>query len=123
MSTGSNPSFPSSHSPSEARRWLINSPILTAWGLWRFVGPLSLEEARQWAAQGFESAIGHASTAEWLSQLLGHNVPTRRITISMNMGDEALVVRLLRRLPEGSVLTAHELRTVPYELGLLRRIE
>lgn len=104
------------------RRWVINSPVLTAWGTWRFEGPLKPEDARRWLQAGFESAIGHASTAQWLSSLLGLEIAAQRLTITMEPGDEALVVRLLQRLPEGVVLGEHELQAIPYEFGLLRRL-
>jgi hypothetical protein len=38
----------------------------------------------------------------------------------MHPGDEALVLRLLDRLPEGMVLDEKEIAAMPYELGWLR---
>ena len=104
------------------KRYLVNSPVLTAYGEFRFEGPLTLDTARAIAAQGTQSAIGHRGTALFLTRLLRVDVPTRRESVHMQPGDEALVLRLLQRLPEGSVLDAPALARLPHEFGLLTRL-
>lgn len=101
--------------------YLLNSPILTAYGQWQF-RPLSEAEAQQLAAQGFTSAIGHEASAQLLSQRLQQAVPTQRISIHMEAKDQAIILRLTTRLPEGKVLSHAELAALPCELGLLERI-
>ena len=40
----------------------------------------------------------------------------------MQPGDQALVFRLLERLPEGSVLDTEAVAATPHEFGLLTRL-
>lgn len=103
--------------------YLFNSPVLTSYGQWHYSGPLALEQARRLVASGTAcSAIGHAATARHLAQLLGCAVPCQRQRSQLLPGDQALVYRLLQRLPEGRVLTDDDLAKLPGEFGLLERL-
>lgn len=102
--------------------YLLNSPVLSDFGLWSYQGPLTQAEARTLAEEGFLSAIGHESTATLLSRILGRNVSVNRIPVALSPGDRALVFQLDRRLPEGRVLNESEILRSGYRLGLLERL-
>lgn len=102
--------------------YILNSPVLTSYGQWEFLGPISLEASRALISNGYVSAIGHASTAMLLSDILGVEVRHARQAISMSPGDEALVFRLHQRLEEYEIVPEEELKTKPFEFGKLRRL-
>ena len=81
------------------------------------VSPISLGEAKALLNEGFESAVGHESTAQLLSTLLGMEVPPRRVAIAMSPGDRAVIFQLRTRLEEGKVLSKEEVEAL-YQQGL-----
>lgn len=106
---------------------LLNTSILTAYGTYRYE-PLSLEQAkallRDYQRNGWpiQSAIGHQSTAELLSDLLEFHVPANRSEFKQAVNDVAMVFKLCRRISEGSILTREEIERTGYEFGLLTRL-
>ena len=102
--------------------YLLNTPILTNYGEWKFTGPVTIEQAKALLINGFESAIGHEASAQFLSQLLDVHIEMKRITVAMQAGDCALVLRIKSRLPEGKLLTQQEINETPSELGWLERV-
>ncbi len=103
--------------------YLLNSPVLTAFGTftYRKIDKQMAFEILRSHNFLFESAVGHESTAAFMSKLLGVHVPARRKTITMRVGDIAIVLHVKKRLKEGQVLKEEELLKTPHDLGLLIR--
>ena len=119
---------------------LLNTSIITAHGKYKYA-PLTLGNAKQLVrlscpnCQGggcpvcsgfgtidnFNSAVGHQSTAEILSELLGVNVPVNRQNYFQPPNSQALVFKLKTRAPEGQILSRAEIEKIGYEFGLLSR--
>jgi hypothetical protein len=114
---------------SEHRRLLLlNTAILTSYGKFRFKR-IKPDEARQlirdFVVEGKEivSAIGHASTAEILSELFEYSVQVQRVEVEQTPADVALVFRLKGRLSEGQGLTRSEIEQIGYEFGRLEKLD
>ena len=104
-------------------KFIMNTSILPNDGLFQ-MQTVDGETAKAWAAEGgWVSAVGHPGTAEVMSALLGAVIPPNRIQVAFEVGDEALVFKLDCRLPEGKVLSAEELRGLPFSWKLLKRVE
>ena len=77
---------------------------LSDWGTPVTFTLLTLDNAKEILANGFTSAIGHSDTATVVSDLLGMDVPTNRVSISLESDEDTLIIAQVMggRLPEGS---------------------
>ncbi len=104
---------------------LLNTAILTTYGAFHYA-PFSLEGARALLHEfsvSYASAIGHASTAEILTELLGVPVAVNRVEYAQGVGATALIFKLHGRPEEGKILNRQEIERIGYSLGLLQRID
>jgi len=103
---------------------LLNAAILTAYGTFDYKF-ITLVEARRTVREADEvkSAIGHAATAEIMTNLLDYKVEANRIEFFQTVADIALIFRLKKRIGEGQVLSAKEIEKIGYEFGILRRLK
>lgn len=102
---------------------LLNTSILTTAGNYT-LEDITLDQARQIVADNadnLDSAIGHQSTAETMSTLLGANVSVNRQLFTQEVGQQALVFKLNGRPEEGKILTAAEIEAIGYKFQLLSR--
>ena len=102
---------------------ILNTAIVTTDGLYR-ITPITLEVARELLNRAsMLSAIGHQSTADILTELLGLDVPMNRINFAQEVEQSAIVFKLKSRAPEGVILTKEEIDTIGYEFKLMTREE
>lgn len=101
---------------------LLNCSIITADGDYR-QKTVSLDWVRETVSNNETiSAIGHDSTAQILSDLLGSVVPVNRIQFEQQPGQDAIVFKLNGRAPEGKILSREEIETIGYSFKLLERL-
>lgn len=95
---------------------------MTNFGQYQFT-ELTLDEAQALVAEGHESAVGHQSTADILSTLLGVEVLPNRVLYSQQVGDKALIFKLNGRVPEGEILSVDAITEMGFSFGLLERVD
>jgi hypothetical protein len=102
---------------------ILNTSILTADGKYA-LHTIDLDDARELVRGdgGYESAVGHESTAQILTTLLGVDVPVNRIVFEQTPDQAALVFKLNGRPPEGAILTAEQIQEIGYSFKLLERL-
>jgi hypothetical protein len=76
---------------------------------------IGLDEVKKILNSSYISAVGHASTAELLTKLLGKEIKQNRVEIKLKQDDVLIVFQVLTRLPEGVVLDEQTLTTIPYK--------
>lgn len=108
---------------------LLNTSIITVPDTYT-CRPVTPEFARslvvQYASDGvtdppYVSAIGHQATADALTEILGCVVPVNRIAFEQQPGQEALVLKLRGRIPEGAILDRAALDEIGFDLWLMTR--
>ena len=104
---------------------ILNTSIMTSEGVFS-LRDISLEEARKLAIDNRDnllSAVGHQSTADILTTLLGVEIKMNRINFIQEQHQEALVFKLLGRPEEGKILTLNEIEKIGYKFQLLIKIK
>ena len=102
---------------------ILNTTIVTTDGLYR-ITPISLEGARELINRNdLLSAIGHQSTADILTELLGLEISMNRINFEQQVGQSAIVFKLKSRAPEGVILNKEEIENIGDEFKLMTRVE
>lgn len=104
----------------------LNTSILTSYGSFTYDSATVEEvlyhlQAAEQTNIPIESAVGHASTAAIMSDLLGREVPVNRCEYRQEPGDTAIVFKLRGRPPEGKILSREELEAIGYDFGILSR--
>ena len=82
-------------------RFVLNSAVVSRPGFYEYKLLTELE-AEGWLKRGgFTSRVGYEATAQFIEDRFGGRCPLSREPITMEAGDEALVVRLkYRALPD-----------------------
>lgn len=102
---------------------ILNTSIVTADGDYT-LRTITLERAKTLLTQHgnqVNSAVGHQSTADILSTLLGVEVPVNRQLYSQGVDEVALVFKLDGRPPEGQILTEEEVAAIGYSFKVIVR--
>ena len=71
----------------------------------------------------WESCVGHTSTAEILTTVLGHHIPLNRVPVKLKKGDMAVVFQVMVRVEEGKVLSKEEIEKLPTKFFTVEVVE
>jgi hypothetical protein len=100
---------------------LLNTSIMTQFGSYQYT-EIPLQTVKNVIkCLGYQSAIGHSPTAEFLTEKLGFDIKANRIEYRQEAGDLAIVFKLNGRVPEGVILTKEMIEEMGYTFGYLIR--
>ena len=102
---------------------IFNGTIATTNGVYK-ISDINVDDAKKLLCKnGFISAIGHKSTAEAISDSFNMDIPMSRIDFKQQVGQKAVVFKLNKRPPEGSILCRTEIEAIGYSFKLMERLE
>jgi len=102
---------------------IFNGTVATTNGVYK-ISDIDVDNAKMLICKnGFISAIGHRSTAEAISDSFNINIPMSRINFKQQVGQKAVVFKLNKRPPEGSILCRDEIERIGYSFKLMERLE
>ena len=102
---------------------IFNGTIATTNGVYK-ISDIDVENAKKLICRnGFISAIGHKSTAEAISDTFNMKISMNRINFKQDVGQKAIVFKLNKRPPEGSILCREEIEEIGYSFKLMERLE
>ena len=92
----------------------------SAVGAWEVV-PITLTCAQRIVKDHpFVSAVGHESTAQVMTELLGADIPMARLTVEPEVGDRFLCFKLDNRPPEGAILDRTTLEALGFSWVIMQ---
>ena len=105
-------------------KWLLNSAVIPAGGngLYSYE-VISQSDAGQWLVQNeFTSRIGYQQNADIIKEMFGVNVEVSRDLSKVQLGDDALIMRLVYRVQnpksKGDAVSPDD-----FEWAIFRRVE
>ena len=100
---------------------ILNTSIITTDGNYT-QKPITIAQAQEIAQNNkILSAVGHESTAQVLTTILGVDIPVNRILFAQEVGQQAIVLKIKGRIPEGKILSLEDIEEIGYDLKLLVR--
>lgn len=103
---------------------LLNAAIMTTDGEYHIktIAPdVAFDLVHRYGRENLISAIGHESTAQIMSQVLGCDIPVSRQSFHQQVGQQCLVFKLNGRPAEGQVLSIADIQAVGYCWKLMTR--
>ena len=100
---------------------ILNTSIVTSDGVY-VRKTINLDEAKALVAGEFISYVGHPSTCEIMSSLLGVEVPMNRSQFTQGAGQTALVFKLNGRPEPGAELSREDLERIGFSFMRLIRV-
>ncbi|MTI66753.1 MAG: DUF1874 domain-containing protein [Firmicutes bacterium] len=102
---------------------IFNGTVATTNGVYK-ISDIDIKEAKKLLLKnGFISAIGHKSTAEAISDAFEMDIPMNRINFKQKVSQKAVVFKLNKRPPEGSILSREEIEKIGYSFKLMERLK
>jgi len=102
----------------------MNVPFITSVGTFKCT-EITVEMAKKLCSRAdqIDSAVGHSGAAEAIENLLQVDCPVNRIEYSQQVGEDAIVLKLLARMPEGcGNITFETMKEIGFKLFRLQRL-